>query len=319
LTADPRLAASPFAAWQAAPLAGDASARHYTRLTGPDGDSVILMDASGDPPSATAAFITLARLLASHSLAAPAILWTDPAGTLLVVEDLGRHTFAEWLAAHPGDEARLYTAAVDLLPAVQAVPLPAGLVTFTPAHAAGLIAPLFDHYLATPPATLQAEVTGLLQEALSTLPPGRERLALRDFHAENLIWRPHHDDATRIGLLDFQDAVAAPPEYDLVSLLRDARRDVPDPLRSALMDRFAAITGQEAGLVTRSCALWGVQRNLRILGIFARLAGSGGKPRYRALMPRVHSQIMADLAHPALASLAPLLRRNLPPPPGGAA
>lgn len=110
-----------------------------------------------------------------------------------------------------------------------------------------------------------------------------------------------------------------PPEYDLVSLLRDARRDVPDPLRSALMDRFAAITGQEADLVTRSCALWGVQRNLRILGIFARLAGVGGKPRYRALMPRVHGQIMADLAHPALATLAPLLHRALPPPPGGAA
>jgi aminoglycoside/choline kinase family phosphotransferase len=314
LPADPRLAASPFAAWQAAPLAGDASARRYARLTGPAGDSAILMDAAGDPPAATAAFVTLARLLASHGLAAPAILWTDPTGTLLIVEDLGRHTFAEWLAAHPGDEAGLYAAAVDLLPAVQAVPAPAGLVTFTPTHAAGLIAPLFDHYIASPPETLRAEITGLLHEALATLPPGRERLALRDFHAENLIWRPHHDGATRIGLLDFQDAVVAPPEYDLVSLLRDARRDVPDPLRIAMIDRFAAITGQDANLVTRSCALWGVQRNLRILGIFARLAGAGGKPRYRALIPRVHAQIMADLSHPALARLAPLLRRALPPP-----
>ena len=316
---DPRLAATPFASWQAAPLAGDASARHYSRLTGPKGESAILMDASRDPPAATAAFVTLARLLASHGLAAPAILWIDLAGTLLVVDDLGRQTFAEWLAAHPDDEARLYAAAVDLLPAVQAVPPPVGLVTFTPAHATGLIAPLFDHYLATPPETLRAEIAGLLQEALSTLPPGRERLALRDFHAENLIWRPHHDGTARIGLLDFQDAVAAPPEYDLVSLLRDARRDVPDPLRIAMMDRFARVTGQESGLVTQACALWGVQRNLRILGIFARLAGAGGKPRYRALMPRVHAQVMADLAHPAHARLAPLLRRALPLPPGGPA
>ena len=316
---DPRLAATPFASWQAAPLAGDASARHYFRLTGPKGESAILMDATRDPPAATAAFITLARLLTAHGLAAPAILWTDPPGTLLVVHDLGRHTFAEWLAAHPGDEARLYAAAVDLLPAVQAVPPPAGLVTFTPAHAAGLIAPLFDHYLATPPETLRAEITGLLHKALATLPAGRERLALRDFHAENLIWRPHHEGATRVGLLDFQDAVAAPPEYDLVSLLRDARRDVPDPLRIAMMDRFARVTGQESGLVAQACALWGVQRNLRILGIFARLAGAGGKPRYRALMPRVHAQIMADLAHPAHAHLAPVLRRALPLPPEGPA
>jgi aminoglycoside/choline kinase family phosphotransferase len=319
LPTDPRLAATPFASWKAAPLAGDASARRYARLTGTKGESAILMDATRDPPNATAAFIALARLLTAHGLAAPAILWTDPAGTLLVVDDLGQHTFAEWLAAHPGDEARLYAAAVDLLPAVQAVPPPAGLVTFTPAHAAGLIAPLFDHYLATPPETLRTEIAGLLHEALATLPPRRERLALRDFHAENLIWRPHREGATRVGLLDFQDAVAAPPEYDLVSLLRDARRDVPDPLRIAMMDRFARVTGQESGLVAQACALWGVQRNLRILGIFARLAGAGGKPRYRALMPRVHAQVMADLAHPAHARLAPVLRRALPLPPEGSA
>jgi aminoglycoside/choline kinase family phosphotransferase len=86
-----------------------------------------------------------------------------------------------------------------------------------------------------------------------------------------------------------------------------------------MMDHFALVTAQDPGLVAQSCALWGVQRNLRILGIFARLAGRGGKPRYRALMPRVHAQIMADLAHPALSRLAPVLRRALPPPPGGAA
>ena len=319
MPADPRLAATPFATWQAAPLAGDASARRYSRLTGPNGDSAILMDATRDAPAATAAFITLARRLAAHGLAAPAILWTHPDAALLVVEDLGRLTFAEWLAGRPGDEGTLYAAAIDLLPAVQAVPPPAGLATFTPAHAAGLIAPLFEHYLATPPDTLQAEITGLLQEALATLPPGRERLALRDFHAENLVWRPDRVGADRVGLLDFQDAVLAPPEYDLVSLTRDARRDVPDPLRTAMMDRFALVTAQDPGLVAQSCALWGVQRNLRILGIFARLAAMGGKPRYRALMPRVHAQIMADLAHPALSRLAPVLRPALPPPPGEAA
>lgn len=319
MPADPRLAATPFATWEAAPLSGDASARRYARLTGPGGDTAILMDATQDPPTATAAFITLARLLAARGLAAPAIFWTDPAGSLLVVEDLGRLTFAEWLAGWPGDEGTLYAAAVDLLPIVQAIPAPADLVIFSPTRAAGLIAPLFDHYLDTPPATLQAEVTGLLHEALSTLPPGRERLALRDFHTENLIWRPHREGAARVGLLDFQDAVAAPPEYDLVSLLRDARRDVPDPLRVEMMDRFAAVTGQDPALVVQSCALWGVQRNLRILGIFARLAGMGGKRRYLALMPRVHAQIMADLDHPALARLAPVLRGALPPPHEGRA
>ena len=308
---DPRLAASPFAAWRADALAGDASARRYARLTGPRGESAILMDAAGDAPAATAAFITLARLLRRHGLAAPAILWTDPDATLLVTEDLGPSHFAAWLADRPGDAATLYAAAIDLLPAVQAVPAPPGLVTFTPSHAAGLVAPFFEHYLHRPPATLATEVTGLLAEALSTLPPGRERLALRDYHAENLIWRPDRSGAARVGLLDFQDAVLAPPEYDLVSLLGDARRDVPAGLARAMTDRFARITAQDPALVARSCTLWGVQRNLRILGIFARLARHGGKPRYLALIPRLRARIAADLAHPALARLAPVLDRAL--------
>jgi aminoglycoside/choline kinase family phosphotransferase len=309
---DPRLAASPYAGWQSQPLAGDASARHYARLTAPDGQTAILMDATRDPPASTAAFITLARLLHAHGLAAPDILWHDEAATLLVTEDLGRLHFAEWLAGFPDDATTLYRAAVDLLPRIQSIPAP-DLLTFTPTRAAGMIAPLFDHYLKHPPHTLQAEITGLLQEALSALPKDRERLALRDFHAENLIWRPHRDGAARVGLLDFQDAVIAPPEYDLASLLRDARRDVPGDMRSTLLAHFAKISGQDPDLVTRSTALWAVQRNLRILGIFARLAAQG-KPRYLAFMPHIHAQIMADLAHPAAARLAPVLRRHLPAP-----
>jgi N-acetylmuramate 1-kinase len=309
---DTRLATSPFATWASQPLAGDASARHYARLTGPDGQTVILMDATRDPPASTAAFITLARLLHAHGLAAPAILWQDDAATTLVIEDLGRAHFAEWLAGFPGDTATLYTAAVDLLPRIQSIPAP-DLLAFTPTRAAGLIVPLFDHYLRDPPHSLQAEITGLLQEALSALPRHRERLALRDYHAENLIWRPHRDGHARVGLLDFQDAVIAPPEYDLASLLRDARRDVPDDLRAAMLTHFAKVSGQDADLVARSTALWAIQRNLRILGIFARLAASG-KTRYLAFMPRVHAQIMADLTHPTAARLAPVLRRHLPAP-----
>jgi aminoglycoside/choline kinase family phosphotransferase len=309
---DPRLAQTPFADWQSQPLAGDASARHYARLTAPDGQTAILMDATRDPPASTAAFIILARLLHTHGLAAPAILWQDDTTTLLVIEDLGRSHFVDWLAGFPHDATALYTAAVDLLPRIQSIPAP-DLPTFTATRSAGMILPLFDHYLTTPPHTLRAEITGLLQEALSALPQHRERLALRDYHAENLIWRPHRDGTARVGILDFQDAVLAPPEYDLASLLRDARRDVPEDLRTAMLAHFARVSGQDLDLVTCSTALWAVQRNLRILGIFARLAAQG-KPRYLAFMLRVHAQIIADLAHPALARLAPVLRRHLPAP-----
>lgn len=307
---DPRLSGTPFAAWDIAPLTGDASSRSYARLNAPDGQTAILMDTSGEPAASTAAFITLARLLRTGGLAAPDILWTNDTATLLVIEDLGRLQLAEWLAAAPSDAPVLYAAAVDVLPRVQALTPPPDLPSFSPTRAAGLIAPLFEHYLPSPGPTLQSEVTGLLQQALSALPRGRDRLALRDYHAENLIWRPHRDGADRIGLLDFQDAVTAPPEYDLASLLRDARRDVPDDLRTAMIARFASLAGQPRDVVDASAAVWSVQRNLRILGIFARLAAAG-KPRYLAFMPRVRSHILADVAHPTLTRLAPVVRQML--------
>jgi aminoglycoside/choline kinase family phosphotransferase len=269
------------------------------------------MDTSSESAASTAAFLTLARTLRTGGLAAPDILWTNDTFTLLVIEDLGRLHVADWLTAAPGDALTLYAAAVDILPLVQNLTPPEGLLTFSPTRAAGLIAPLFDHYLTDPPHTLQAEITGLLQESLSALPRHRDRLALRDYHAENLIWRPHREGADRVGLLDFQDAVIAPPEYDLVSLLRDARRDVADDLRTAMLARFASITGQPLDTVTASAAAWGVQRNLRILGIFARLARTAGKPRYLAFLPRVRAHILSDLAHPTLARLAPIVTRAL--------
>jgi N-acetylmuramate 1-kinase len=153
-----------------------------------------------------------------------------------------------------------------------------------------------------------------MQEALTRLAPVADVLSLRDYHAENLIWRPDRTGLDRVGLLDFQDAFLAPAEYDLVSLLRDARRDVSDPVREALIADFAAATGREAEGVGAAVAALGVQRNLRILGIFSRLARRDGKARYLGLLPRVLTQLRADLAHDGLTELRsavlPLLDRT---------
>ena len=106
----------------------------------------------------------------------------------------------------------------------------------------------------------------------------------------------------------------APPEYDLASLLRDARRDTDDVLRTAMIRRFAELTGRGEDRVAASTAVLGLQRNLRILGIFAHLARERGKPGYLALLPRVHAHVEGDLEHPALRPLAGLVRTLVPPP-----
>ena len=296
------LARHGYAAHVRSALAGDASARRYERLTGPSGESLILMICPADGGPALDAFLAVARHLLGLGLRAPEIHALDRAAGLAVIEDLGDSQVAQWCEAHPSDTTP-YATAIDVLARLQSAPPPSGLSALTPRIGAEMIAPLGEWY--APGLDLAALQSGL-RAALERHAPEASVLALRDYHAENLIWRPERRGTDRIGLLDFQDALLAPPEYDLVSLLRDARRDVSDDLRAAMIARFAAATGRDPAAVGAACAVLGLQRNLRILGIFARLARRDGKTRYLALMPRVAAQIRADLGHPALADLAPL-------------
>ena len=89
-----------------------------------------------------------------------------------------------------------------------------------------------------------------------------------------------------------------------MSALQDARRDVDPAIESACIARYLAATGLDEGRFRAAYALLGAQRNLRILGIFARLCLRDGKPRYLDFMPRVWGYVQRDLAHPALAPLA---------------
>jgi aminoglycoside/choline kinase family phosphotransferase len=115
------------------------------------------------------------------------------------------------------------------------------------------------------------------------------------------------------GLLDFQDAVCGSPSYDLVSLLEDARRDVPPELRRMMIERYlAAFPALDRSAFLRSAAILAVQRNCKILGIFTRLWKRDGKPGYLVHIPRIWRLLEQDLGHPALAPIMQWLDRNLP-------
>jgi aminoglycoside/choline kinase family phosphotransferase len=313
------LAETPAAGWRREPLAGDASGRAYERLRGPGGETLVLMDA-GAERATVAPFLAVGRHLSGLGLAAPAVIAADEGRGLLLLEDLGPRTLAAHLADRPGDAAEAYAAAVDVLARIQAAPPPAGpglaLVALTPARAAAMLAPLWEHH-APGAGPRAAAVEARLADALDRHAGAPDVLSLRDYHAENLIWRPDREGTGRVGLLDFQDAVLAPPEYDLASLGRDARRDVDDASRALLRRRFAAATGRDEARVAAAAAVLGVARNLRILGIFARLA-RGGRTSYLRLGPRVWAHVKGDLAHPALARLAEAVRAAVPPPAGAA-
>jgi hypothetical protein len=116
----------------------------------------------------------------------------------------------------------------------------------------------------------------------------------------------------RLGLLDFQDALAGHPMYDLVSLLQDARRDVAPELETAMLDRWLAASAEDAGAMRAAYAVLGAQRNTKILGIFTRLWKRDGKRHYLALQPRVWGYLERDLAHPALAPVRVWFDANMP-------
>ena len=129
---------------------------------------------------------------------------------------------------------------------------------------------------------------------------------LRDYHAENLMLT----DAG-LGLLDFQDALAGHPAYDLVSLMQDARRDVDPTTEAAMLARYRAATGDGDTFLDAYHVL-GAQRNAKIIGIFTRLWQRDGKPRYPALCPRVWRYLERDLAWPVLAPVARWFADNVP-------
>ncbi len=288
-------------------LAGDASGRCYLRLQR-GADSAVLMIAT---PAEARPFHRIAADLRRLGLSPPLILAADPDAGLLLLEDLGDALFARLAEADLALADTLYAAAVDVLAVLHRAPAPPGLPVWS-AEVAGKQAALVMQSYAGAPAAGPA-LAEAVADAVARLAEAPTVPMLRDFHAENLIWLPARSGVARVGLLDFQDAMLAPPGYDLVSLLADARRDVAPDLAARATARYCAATGQDPSAVATAAATLGAARQLRILGVFARLAQQG-KPGYLRHMPRVWRYLQADLATPELAPLARVVARHIPPP-----
>jgi aminoglycoside/choline kinase family phosphotransferase len=294
-------------------IPADAGDRRYTRLSRPDGARAVLMQAlvaaSAQAAAQFAAFRRIGLWLRDLGLGAPAEIWVDAERGLLLLEDLGPLSFAALLDAGDPAAETAYASSVDVLAHVAGADAPCGLDAPGPETLAAMIAPT----LAALPGDV-AEATGLapaLSEALTDLSGVAPVVALRDVHAENLIWRADRTGLARVGLLDFQDALLLPDGYDLASLLDDPRREVPLAWRAALIDRYAGARGMPAAAMAARVDLLSLLRNLRIHGIFRRLETGGGRPRYARFQPRVRALIARTVARPGLGGLRDPVRRLL--------
>lgn len=287
------------------PLAGDASFRRYFRVV--DGErSAVLMDAP-PPHEDPRPFVAIARWLHKRGFAAPAIHALDLAEGLVLIEDFGDSRMREAIDADPGRALPLYRAAVDILIGLHGQPQ-AELPPYDRAvlhREANLLTEWYCPAVGITPD--QAGYSAAWEQVFDVALADAPVTVLRDFHAENLMLLR----GGALGLLDFQDALAGHPAYDLVSLLQDARRDVEPEIERMMLAHYAAATGAGPAFDAAYHVL-GAQRNAKIIGIFTRLWQRDGKPRYPTLCPRVWRYLEQDLAHPALAPVAAWFAHNVP-------
>ncbi len=288
------------------PVAGDASFRRYFRAI-KDGRSAILMDAP-PPEEDPRPFIDIARWLGERGFAAPAIHGIDLDLGLVLLEDFGDVRMRETVDGDASRELALYGSAIDLLVRLHRED-PATAVPYDRAtlhREANLLTEWYCPALGIVPdqAAYEAAWDAVFDHALA----GPAVTVLRDYHSENLMLI----GGDTLGLLDFQDALAGHPAYDLVSLLQDARREVDEQVEAAMMTRYKAATGAGEAFDIAYHVL-GAQRSAKIIGIFTRLWQRDGKPRYAALCPRVWRYLNRDLEHPALAPVKAWFDATIPP------
>ena len=322
------------------PLFGDASSRRYLRLRLTDGaapPSAVAMLLADDTPhfgsdelggaarrSVELPFVNVARYLARLGFAVPAIYHdASHAEGLVLLEDIGDTTLWAAAAARPGEAARLFEAAVDLLVALQVAgtrhPDPecsAFHRRFDGDLARAELEHFVEHGIETRhgralPAAERAAILAGLAPLAAPFETSHRVLSHRDFMAWNI-----HVHEGRLRLIDFQDALLAPETFDLAQLLTDRTTStlVGPECETALIERFRA-GRQAAGLPVRDdflaayrqCAL---QHVCKVIGRFYFLEGVKGKPGYLAYLPAVYA--VGRRMFDALPELATVRARIVP-------
>ncbi|MDE4454752.1 aminoglycoside phosphotransferase family protein [Psychrobacter sp. DAB_AL62B] len=311
-------------------LPGDASARQYHRIQLLDNDEnnatktarYIVMD-SADEQDALQQFINVAKLM-SAAINVPTLVAQDVTKGFLVLQDFGTVEFAHLLVdATPAQINDYYQLAMHTLIALQTMPVATAKSDYQlPDYDTALLTREMDlfsdwfipHIGVALNKTLWENLkTALINEIL--LQP--QVIVHRDYHSRNLM--QDQADKTHLGVIDFQDAVIGAYSYDLVSLLRDAYVDWSEHQVSRWIHDFWQLQ-QQAGLETANSAeqfesdvnVMGVQRHLKVLGIFIRLYERDGKNRYLADIPKVMRDLIFELewleeygSHPMQQRVAP--------------
>jgi aminoglycoside/choline kinase family phosphotransferase len=297
------------------PASSDASFRSYWRTVGTS-PTWIVMDAPPEHEDVRP-WIAIARRLQAAGLDVPAIRAENLDEGFLLISDLGTRLYLP--ALNEDTVEPLYASALDALLAMATRVDATGLPPYDEAR---LVAEMelmptwfLQRHLAYVP---ECEEWDVIESAFRVLVNNAAQqpqvFVHRDFHSRNLML-PTHDHAGP-GIIDFQDAVRGPLTYDLVSLLRDCYLAWPEERVYGWVDAFheralaAGLTNADAARFRRWFDLMGVQRHLKVLGIFCRLWYRDGKAGYLGDLPRVWAYTRdVGRRYPEIAPLVELLER----------
>lgn len=291
-------------------LPGDASARQYHRIQLLDNDAVeteryIVMD-SADEQDALQQFINVAKLMAP-AINVPTLVAQDVAKGFLILQDFGTVEFAHLLVDAPAAQVNdYYQLALRTLVALQVVPVATAKTDHQlPDYDTALLnreMNLFSEWF-IPYIGIELEQTlweNLKSALIAEILVQPQVIVHRDYHSRNLM--QDQADHTRLGVIDFQDAVIGAYSYDLVSLVRDAYVEWPETQVSSwiqdcwqLQKQAGLVTADNAAQFENDVNVMGVQRHLKVLGIFIRLFERDGKSRYLADIPKVMRDLIFEL------------------------
>jgi N-acetylmuramate 1-kinase len=290
--------------WEAAavePLTGDASARKYFRLRNGN-ETAILMDASR-AHEIVAPFTQIALHLRKLGFSVPEILARDDENGLLLLEDFGDETFSQ-LLENNFDAEKLFALATDVLIGLHKNPraIPKDLRAYHPQKMLEDLELFLDVHEVSENG--KSEFRKVWLDVLPLAHQVPVSLLLRDYHVTNLMLLPKREGVRHAGLLDFQDAYQGPVTYDLVSLLEDARRDLPSGLKEKMLARYLTnFPNLDRNVFEMSLAILAALRHTRVLAIFEKLNREGKSDYKKFHSARVERMLREALLHPKLSGV----------------
>ncbi|RDL44549.1 aminoglycoside phosphotransferase [Marinomonas piezotolerans] len=296
------------------PLPSDASARRYYRLA--DKGRMLMQEVPGSKDFNQ--YLIVAEHLFRLGFSVPQVFAVDHSNNLALIEDFGDMTYTRAFAKGHS-ESDLYALAIDTILALHAhseatdvnlpeydEPLLMEELTVFSQWFAPYVQPNIDV------AEFEQRFLSFWQAPIKSVSGISDALVLRDFHVDNLMLLEGRSDIKACGLLDFQDAVLGCAQYDLVSILQDARRDLPEGLEETLLTQYLTHRPElDTSLFMKRYWILAAQRHARIAGVFIRLMKRDGKDNYLAFMPRVLKQLKTALNRAGFVELESFLQAEL--------